>query len=106
MSKRPLSYACPNCGSSEKTHALRCMHNLLQRLLAWLVPLPKGLGTMDLDVPPYIFKCGDCGHQFRLTTYGHFQGVCRQCGYLLRGNITGRCPECGSTLTPEDKHET
>src|SRR5687768_7188833 len=24
---------------------------------------------------------------------------CRGCGYLLQGNVSGRCPECGRELT-------
>ena len=25
------------------------------------------------------------------------RGMCRKCGYDLRGNTTGTCPECGMT---------
>lgn len=31
-------------------------------------------------------------HKFPMDCRGH---VCRQCGYDLRGNASGRCPECG-----------
>ena len=27
----------------------------------------------------------------------HPPGHCRQCGYNLRGNTSGRCPECGAS---------
>jgi len=27
--------------------------------------------------------------------------VCWACGYELRGNVSGRCPECGRTISPE-----
>ena len=28
------------------------------------------------------------------------RGYCHQCGYNLRGNLSGRCPECGSVVLP------
>ncbi len=27
--------------------------------------------------------------------------ACRRCGYDLTGNVSGRCPECGSAVPPE-----
>ena len=29
----------------------------------------------------------------------HKEGHCRSCGYDLTGNLSGRCPECGTLLT-------
>lgn len=29
----------------------------------------------------------------------HRVGVCRKCGYDLTGNMSGRCPECGTAFT-------
>lgn len=31
------------------------------------------------------------------------EGKCRQCGYDLTGNVSGICPECGTTLKSENK---
>jgi hypothetical protein len=31
-----------------------------------------------------------------------FTGVCRCCGYNLTGNVSGRCPECGTLLPAAD----
>lgn len=28
----------------------------------------------------------------------HKKGLCRQCGYDLTGNVSGRCPECGTAI--------
>ena len=28
------------------------------------------------------------------------RGLCRSCGYNLTGNVSGRCPECGTPTTP------
>ncbi len=30
----------------------------------------------------------------------HAPGHCRKCGYDLTGNVSGRCPECGTTIVP------
>lgn len=30
-------------------------------------------------------------------------GGCRQCGYDLTGNVSGRCPECGTAVAPNQK---
>jgi hypothetical protein len=27
------------------------------------------------------------------------KGLCAQCGYNLTGNVSGRCPECGSSFS-------
>jgi hypothetical protein len=28
----------------------------------------------------------------------HRRGICARCGYDLTGNVSGRCPECGTPL--------
>ena len=35
----------------------------------------------------------------------HFHG-CASCGYDLTGNETGKCPECGAQVTPEDVRQS
>jgi hypothetical protein len=32
------------------------------------------------------------------------KGLCRRCGYDLRGNASGVCPECGSAITLKPSH--
>ena len=32
-------------------------------------------------------------------------GCCRQCGYNLTGNVSGRCPECGLLLDAEEANK-
>lgn len=32
---------------------------------------------------------------------GSGPGYCRICGYNLRGNVSGQCPECGTTAQPK-----
>ena len=38
-------------------------------------------------------------HWDRRLPFGH----CRNCGYDLTGNVSGRCPECGTPVKPEDE---
>lgn len=35
---------------------------------------------------------------FRLPDYFEGKNVCHACGYDLRGNVSGRCPECGTAI--------
>ena len=51
--------------------------------------------------------CKKCGYEEFIPSYKycnshrcywdgeHLHRVCRRCGYDLRGNISGVCPECG-----------
>lgn len=32
----------------------------------------------------------------RTKWFGKSENTCRKCGYDLRGNVSGICPECGS----------
>src|SRR5687767_2422434 len=36
------------------------------------------------------------------TSLDEFDGGCLDCGYLLRGLPSTRCPECGRTFDPDD----
>ncbi len=50
------------------------------------------------------------GSSFLMTLLGVYRGgrvwkvnrvgVCRACGYALTGNVSGRCPECGTKIPP------
>lgn len=33
-------------------------------------------------------------------------GRCAQCGYILRGNVSAVCPECGTPVAPRAKDRT
>jgi len=33
-------------------------------------------------------------------------GLCQHCGYALTGNVSGRCPECGTSIRPSAARET
>ncbi|HZK81273.1 MAG TPA: hypothetical protein VFC46_09410 [Humisphaera sp.] len=59
-----------------------------------------------MDVAILLFAILLCGVGICLVTRGRWGRRigdvphCRKCGYVLTGNTTGRCPECGSLLTP------
>ena len=48
-----------------------------------------------LSVPTTVSWCVHL-RQRRRPAPGH----CQNCGYNLTGNVSGRCPECGSTISP------
>ena len=47
-------------------------------------------------------SCTQCGHRFALEfrlRVASYQYNCARCGYDLRGNTTGLCPECGNPIS-------
>lgn len=47
-------------------------------------------------IAPFV---GAAKHWWRTTR--HRRGHCRKCGYNLTGNVSGRCPECGTEVEVE-----
>jgi hypothetical protein len=41
------------------------------------------------------------GHWRRVRHARPPKGVCRECGYDLTGNVSGKCPECGTYVNPK-----
>ncbi len=77
-------------------------HNL--RLLLW--PTPRASGQPDCyTIPiwiPLIAATVLTGCLWLLDRRERMpDGYCRQCGYNLIGNISGRCPECGVDVERE-----
>ncbi len=58
----------------------------------WPVELPLWIPFVTLAIPTAILWWRE-----RRVQPGH----CRQCGYDLTGNVSGRCPECGVQITSE-----
>ena len=74
----------------------------------WLfVPLPEPVGwafwhvaPLLLTVAPLCFLLGvlALARARRLRAAARRAGLCERCGYDLRGNVSGRCPECGTPV--------
>ena len=54
----------------------------------WLVAIPFWLILVCIGIPTACF--------WRLDRRRHGPDSCQQCGYDLTGNVSGRCPECGT----------
>ena len=92
---------CPHCLSPDHHHVICNIRNLVVVLLS----VAAGLLLFVLLLPvdwggwPLRRKCLSCGHKFLEPREDppNFD-ECRQCGYNLTGNTSGRCPECGWKL--------
>ncbi|GMU81967.1 MAG: hypothetical protein AMXMBFR47_18380 [Planctomycetota bacterium] len=65
--------------------------------------LAPGLGYSRIDIPlwlPLSLIAIPTLWLWRRDSTGVRPGCCRQCGYDLTGNVSGKCPECGASATP------
>ncbi len=97
---------CPNCHSDEDHHVERGMRNVGVRLLnalnfVWLLGFWPFVSYKRITTPakPLRRKCLRCGFKFlgerpELPNFDE----CAKCAYRLKGNVSGRCPECGWRL--------
>ena len=98
---------CPYCGSSVVWRPLN-LGNLLRGVayvMVAFVVLAVALvfaGSPDHLWPTirWHWRCWACGGHFSMVPGGSTRlrsvpVVCGQCGYNLKGNVSGRCPECG-----------
>lgn len=54
----------------------------------------------DFDGMPLHRRCRNCGKRFLgAWKLKRNYDECENCGYILTGNVTGRCSECGWKLT-------
>jgi len=89
------------------------------------------IGVLDGELFPYGWECEMVPRDTYITYYGHIffitplwllwlvallatiwmwrrdrarpPGHCVRCGYDLTGNVSGRCPECGTAFKREEK---
>ena|GEM_PF-3426012 len=97
---------CPNCRSAEDHHVIRSPRNLgvvlLNALNSWVLlgfwPLVSYKRIVS-PAKPLRRKCLKCGYKFlgERPEPPDFD-ECAACGYSLKGNVSGRCPECGWRL--------
>lgn len=71
-------------------------------LLPCAVPI-SGLPLTNYSIPLWMLAVPFAVLSFSLRRWRHRpeQGHCESCGYNLRGNTSGVCPECGTPI-PED----
>ena len=76
---------CSECGS--ETELMK--PTLLRRLMT-------GMVAIGGSIPPVSIRrrCPRCG-VIRINYPDHAAHECQRCGYDLRNNRTGECPECG-----------
>lgn len=60
---------------------------------AWRVWIPLWMPTAGFLVPLLLLML--------TRRRKHPPGSCADCGYSLRGNVTGACPECGRAIAPK-----
>ena len=98
---------CPNCHSVEGHRVIWSTRNLMSTLSNALNSLFL-LGfwpfvswkRVTAAARPLKRRCLKCGYKFvgeqpELPDFDE----CARCGYNLKGNVTGRCPECGWRLS-------
>lgn len=61
----------------------------------YMLRTPAWLFVAVVMVPAVLYGARGLSRYWRLV-YRRRHGLCRTCGYNLRGSISGRCPECGS----------
>lgn len=68
--------------------------------LNWFISLPDGVLVAALALSPFFHFARWCRKVLRRRP-----GTCRACGYDLTANISGVCPECGTSIQPPTKKE-
>jgi DNA-directed RNA polymerase subunit RPC12/RpoP len=111
-------FECPNCNTYGKMPIAITLGNFLRLVVdvvLGFILLFTGLAVLEWSkamsyIIPLRRKCGACGTSFvakianqtardRLTR-------CAKCSYSLLGNTSGRCPECGHEMTPDQQNHS
>ena len=97
---------CPNCHSADDHHVIRSPRNFGVAILNSLNSLFLfgfwpfiSMKRVNTPAKPLRRKCLKCGYKFlgqqpELPDFDE----CPVCAYSLKGNVSGRCPECGWKL--------
>ncbi len=89
--------------TNSRSHAedsLRITQALASAGTANLIALKRALATSSESLDKY-FQVEGAGFS-RLPRFPVDPPICAQCGYNLTGNVSGRCPECGTDIDEID----
>jgi predicted RNA-binding Zn-ribbon protein involved in translation (DUF1610 family) len=120
-----IYYHCPTCGKAGRDHTTTCPHRLGNTAGPRLVDLPPTLLTPASSWPKsFVWRESHTSQlvrykilipgwltAFAIAAYPTFafirgplrrwrrkrRGLCAACGYNLTANVSGVCPECGTT---------
>ncbi len=66
----------------------------------WFQP-SFNVGVVFIPLLPVAFLGAACGFVGWILARRKLDGFCPVCSYNLTGNVSGTCPECGTTTGPE-----
>ena len=93
---------CPHCGLSKNVRVVRSGRNILRVLRdagVFAICLPFWLLGLWWPEPKGLLRlCEECGLYFDRRRTWKKVVECPVCHYSLKGNTSGRCPECGWKL--------
>jgi len=101
---------CPQCQNHEcriersVTNLIIVLYNAaLYPFIFLLVAISRGgLGFLAEHVFVMLVRqYPECGQRFRRKPWRYSRLKCASCHYVLIGNTSGVCPECGWALRPE-----
>ncbi len=82
------------------TFILTLPHSGDEGVMLWLFIVPSmAIALLALVIASLILLIYGIRQRRRLAISP--RAICRSCGYDLRGNVSGRCPECGTDIPPE-----
>ncbi len=103
---------CPTCDRDTPCRETESDHNIIAAILnlplkLLVLPIAIELGFDLVERAEWVskeFACLACGEVFReCSSEPKHPHACPACDYNLRGNKSGRCPECGRTIAPSMK---
>jgi hypothetical protein len=70
----------------------------------WIQILPEDADLPPCHMMPFLLASSLWTAHLFLRRKKHYPpGHCQKCGYDLTGNVSGRCPECGTPIEREGK---
>lgn len=66
--------------------------------VSWFDPPADSTGALALVVVAISWLAALGGYWLWKVRHKPAENVCRACGYNLTGNVSGRCPECGTPI--------